>query len=316
MLTHPSPNRRWRWRTRVPLLLAVVLPLALAACGGALDEGGSTSPAPSAVPSPPPLQSVIVTNDLVTGGDQRVAIGIVDAGGVPVPDVSVTVQLWTLPSPGGGTPTAIGAPTAAPYKGDLLKGKGVYVVHQVFAQPGNYQARVIATKGGVTTHTVAAFQVISADTDQVPGVGAGAPKTGNATGDPAKDPSLDTGVPPDDMHYISIAGAIAAHHPFVAYFGSPGFCTSKLCGPQVDVVRSIEGKYHAKGVDFTHVETYLGGHPSDPDLTKAKINPSFDEWHLPSDPWVFVVDRNGKVAARFEGPSTADEIAAVLDHLT
>jgi hypothetical protein len=292
----------------------LALPVALAACGGALDQGSDATPSPAT--SSPALQSTVVSGDLVVGKDQRVAIGILNAAGVPVAGVTVTVQLWTLPGPGAAQPQALGPATNAPYRGELLQGKGVYVVHQTFTQAGTYQARVTASKGGVTANTASAFQVITSDRDPVPGVGAEAPPTNNATGDPSQDPTLDTGVPPDDMHYISIAGAIAAHHPFVAYFGSPGFCTSKLCGPEVDVVKSLESKYRAKGFDFTHVETYKGGRPDNPDVTKATVNPWFDQWHLQTDPWVFVVDRGGKVAARFDGPTSADEISAALDAIS
>src|SRR2546430_12788406 len=129
------------WRRLAPIAWS----LALAACGGGLDQGSGASPSPA--PSTPALQSTVVSSDIVTGRDQRVAIGILNANGVPVPGVNVTVQLFTLPAPGAGQPQALGPAVAAAYKGELLQGKGVYVLHQTFSQPGNYTARVTATKG-------------------------------------------------------------------------------------------------------------------------------------------------------------------------
>ncbi|HEV3231521.1 MAG TPA: hypothetical protein VG245_04635 [Candidatus Dormibacteraeota bacterium] len=292
------------------LLATPLLLLALAAC----DAGGPAGAAPSPSPStkPPPLQSVVVNAQVVAGLDQRIAIGIVNADGVPVPDVEVLVQLQTLPSPGQPARVVAG-PEPAPYRGAGLQGKGVYVVHQTFAQPGLYTALVQASKNGVTTHTRSSFQV--QPTDPTPAVGKPAPRTQNPTAAQADLRTLDTGVPPDDMHYTSVAAAIAAGHVTVVYFGAPGFCTSKLCAPEVQVLQGFEAAYHPRGVDFVHIETYRGGTPDNPDLTKATTNPYFDEWGLTTDPWVFVVDRQGNVAAKFDGPVEADEITPTLDRL-
>jgi hypothetical protein len=81
------------------------------------------------------------------------------------------------------------------------------------------------------------------------------------------------------------------------------------------VLLGFEAAYHPRGVDFVHIETYRGGTPDNPDLTKATTNPYFDEWGLTTDPWVFVVDRQGNVAAKFDGPVEADEITPTLDRL-
>jgi hypothetical protein len=37
------------------------------------------------------------------------------------------------------------------------------------------------------------------------------------------------------------------------------------------------------------------------------------EWGLPTEPYVFVVDGQGKVAAKFEGMAYPDELTAALD---
>jgi hypothetical protein len=292
----------------------MVAPILVAACG---DVASSTSATPS--PSPiPALQAVSASSQIVIGKDQRVAFGILDANGVPVPDVAVTLRLFNLPpgaSSNQGTP--LGPPEPAPYQGDLLQGKGVYVVHQTFDKPGFYSATVHASKGPISTTTTAAFQVLA--TDPTPAVGTAAPRSRNATKDQVTDiATIDTGVPPDDMHYISVADAIAAHHPVVVYFGSPSFCRSKTCGPEVEVVKTLEAKYRSRGIDFVHIETFKGGRPDNTDLSKATTSPWFDEWHLTTDPWVFVVDASGNVAAKFDGPTAPGEIdpalAAVAPH--
>jgi hypothetical protein len=37
-----------------------------------------------------------------------------------------------------------------------------------------------------------------------------------------------------------------------------------------------------------------------------------EEWRLQTEPWIFVVDRNGKVSAKFEGIIALDEVEAAL----
>ena len=36
------------------------------------------------------------------------------------------------------------------------------------------------------------------------------------------------------------------------------------------------------------------------------------EWLLPTEPWTFVVDADGRVAMRFEGLVTVEEVLAAL----
>ncbi|MHB8507941.1 MAG: TlpA family protein disulfide reductase [Candidatus Dormibacteria bacterium] len=281
----------------------------LAGCGEAASPGAAV---PSPTPSIPPLQAAMASSNIVVGKDQRVALGILNGSGVPIPYVTVRVQIVTVPA-AGSAPRPIGSIQDAPYNGgapgqDLLQGKGVYVIHASFETPGFYRAVVDATKDGTSTRTSAAFTV--AASDPTPAVGSQAPATQNATLSQVSDIStIDTGVPPDDMHSISVAGALAAHHPFVVYFGSPGFCVSRTCGPEVEVVKSLESANRQKGVDFIHIETYKGGRPD----AQRSTSPWFDDWKLQSDPWVFVVDRAGIIRAKFESPTGPQEIQPAID---
>jgi hypothetical protein len=305
MAHHPlSGLRKGRWMSALSLASLV-----LAACGGEVQPGAiATSPSAST----PPLQAVMATAEIVFGKDQRVAVGILDTNQVPVPYATVRVQIQSIP-PAGTGPMAVGPVEDAPYNGgspghDILQGKGVYVTHVSFDTPGFYRAVVDASKDGVSTRTTAAFTVYGKD--PTPAVGVRAPATENPTRDQVSDISvIDTGVPPDDMHYTSVAGALGAHHPFLVYFGSPGFCVSRTCGPEVEVVKSLEPTSHPRGVDFIHIETYKGGRPD----AQRTTSPWFDEWKLQSDPWVFVVDRTGIIRAKFEASTGPQEIQSAID---
>jgi hypothetical protein len=283
-----------RWRRA--LLGAAVSLVGMTACGGAV---AGTDSSPSPVASRPPLQSVVASGSsdtcapcVIKGQDRRLAVGILNADGVPVGGgVAVKVQVFLLPA-GGANPTALGPAVNAPYEGTLLQDKGVYVVHQTFDRVGLYNVVVQAAKGSLSSTTTAAFQVI--DSDPAIPVGTPAPRSQNPTeAQVSSIRQIDTNVPPDDMHYTSIASAIGAHHPLVIYFGSPGHCRSKTCAPEVEAVKSLEPAYRPKAVDFVHIETYKGGDPDNTDLSKATLSSTFIEWKLASDPWVIVVDKNG-----------------------
>ena len=289
-------------------LLAIVV---LAGCS--LGGTGTTPKASPSVSTAAALQVIALSAPsdqcapcVVVGKDRRFSMAIIDKDGVPVSGATVKVQLFTVP-PGSGKPQPLGPATDAPYKGALLQDKGVYVIHQTFDTPGIFKVVAQASKGSLATTTEANFQVIPTDPNIA--VGAAAPLSKGPLASEVSDiTTIDTGLPPDDMHYTTIATAVAAHHPVVAFFGSPGFCQSKTCAPEVDVVKVLQKKYQARGVDFVHVETYKGGRPD-----ANTISPDeFNQWKLTTDPWVFVIDRSGLVSAKFDGPATADEIDAFL----
>jgi hypothetical protein len=108
------------------------------------------------------------------------------------------------------------------------------------------------------------------------------------------------------MYEFSVADAIAAGEPFVVTFVTPKLCTSRVCGPTLDVVKSVKADY--PDLRFVHVEPY--------DLTnqtELTTEPWVDEWGLPSEPWVFVVDGEGNVAAKFEVIAGEAELRAAID---
>ena len=75
--------------------------------------------------------------------------------------------------------------------------------------------------------------------------------------------ALTTDVPPDRaLLRESIAGSLAAHKPFVVTFATPRFCTSRVCGPVVDVVQSVARRFSGSGIRFIHVEVYRDNDPT------------------------------------------------------
>jgi hypothetical protein len=295
-----------------------------------------TSPSPAVSPSPnaAALQAVIVSSAsssgpcggvacVVAGPAQRIGFFITEPDGGVVSGATVTAQVFSVAASATGqgqTATALGPEVAAAYHGAGIENanrvinRGVYTITQDLPRAGQYGLVVKATKDAVAATSRASFLVLAAD----PGiaVGTAAPRSKNQTAGEVKDiATIDTGVPPDDMHYISIADAIAAHHPVVAYMGTPGFCQSRTCAPEVAAVKVAEAELRPKGVDFVHVETYAGGRPDNADVSKATLTATFMEWKLDTEPWVILVDKNGNVAAKFSGATGGDEIIAAAAKL-
>ena len=107
------------------------------------------------------------------------------------------------------------------------------------------------------------------------------------------------------MRY-SVAGSLAAHRPFVVTFATPRFCTSRVCGPVVDVVDAVRRRFERRGVRFIHVEVFRANDPS------KGLNRWMREWGLTSEPWTFLVGRDGRVKAEFQGSVSAAELSAAI----
>ncbi|MDQ6749109.1 MAG: hypothetical protein M3010_13520 [Candidatus Dormibacteraeota bacterium] len=295
----------------------------LAACGGPVAEPG-TPASPSAVaPFDVAMVGPINNTDpqcqnqgcLVVGTPQRLSLIVADTSDGShnaLADAMVSVQVLDH-NPGGGD-KPLGPVQVATYHGAGLQdegiNRGVYTASVSFSKPGSYliSARV---RRGAKDATIQTPLAVAANDPGI-AVGSAAPHVKNLlTGDVKDISTIDTAVHPDDMHYITVADAIAARHPTVVYLGTPGFCQSKTCAPEVKAVTALEPTYRPKGVDFVHIETYKGGRPD----AKQTLNPEFSAWKVLSEPWVFLIDRDGNVAARFSGATASDEIQAALDKL-
>ena len=120
-------------------------------------------------------------------------------------------------------------------------------------------------------------------------------------------PVLTTARPPDRalLHH-SVAGSLAAHRPFVLTFATPKFCTSRVCGPVVDVVQAAARRFDSRGIRFIHVEVFQDNNPN------KGYNRWMRQWGLRSEPWVFLVGRDGRIKAEFEGSVSLAELEAAI----
>jgi hypothetical protein len=140
----------------------------------------------------------------------------------------------------------------------------------------------------------------------VPDVGDPAPRIHTpTTGDVERIEEIDTRIPPDTMHNTDFADVLGKE-PIVIVFATPQFCQSRVCGPTVDIVEEVKAKFGDKAA-FIHMEVFNENDPS------KGLRPQLRAFHLPTEPWAFVIDREGRIVARFEGAFGADELTRAVE---
>jgi len=185
--------------------------------------------------------------------------------------------------------------------------QAVFVSHLEVDKPGTYWV-LAEPVGGRKIQAVG--NIVVKPKTEAPDVGEAAFPSDTPTLANSTLKELSTSTKPDPALYrISVANAIKAKKPFVVVFATPKYCTSRTCGPVVDVVSAVRRKHKDSGIDFIHAEIY-----KDNDPTKGE-NTWVREWKLPSEPWTFLVGSDGTVKARFEGTVSVDELNAAVDKL-
>ncbi|MEX2184113.1 MAG: hypothetical protein WEC14_06670 [Chloroflexota bacterium] len=309
--------------THRPLLgIAAVLVMVVAACagapGGASPATSPAGPAAGCEVSPEPAQAdvtawagdqrptvypqIIDPGGTLSCGPNRLMFSFLDASSVPIasPDRSVQVALYDL-----GRDAEAPAVTAEGRFIWAIEGQvGIYVADVDLPTAGLWGAEFTTAVADAAPEIIRVpFDVRAART--VIGVGDRAPASDTPTlddvgGDVAR---LSTDEDPVEAFYTtSIAEAVAAKEPFVVAFATPKFCATAQCGPTLDRLKPIAAAH--PGVTFINVEPYqlqdVDGQLQ-PVLTDGQLTPATatDEWRLPSEPWVFVVDRDGIVRGSF-----------------
>jgi hypothetical protein len=249
-------------------------------------------------------------NLFVTAGRVELAFSFLDEQGDPEPVMDAVGEFLPIP---GEEPAHEHTEAHPP-----SEGRGVYVARGVvFDRPGFWQVEATAHFGGGDVQTgTAAFEVL--EEAQVPGVGERAPRTENLTVDSdAPEEAIDSRagtegeIPDPELHETTIAEAIEAGRPALVVFATPVFCLSQFCGPVTDMVAELASDY-ADRAAFIHVEIWR-------DHQKGTINDAATEWLFRNDnltePWVFLIGRDGRIAARWDNVATREEIEPLLRQL-
>lgn len=293
--------------------------------GSAAAAACPSTPSPETVPEgwdvssqrPSVYPQIINPSGAVACGSTRLMFSFLDAENVPVatPDRTVEVALFDL----GADPAAPILTGPARFIWAVEPTVGVYVFDAELPTAGSWGAEFRTAVGGAAPEAIRMLfevQPVSA----VIGVGDRAPATDTPTladvGGDVRRISTDA-APVEAFYETSVADALAANEPFVVVFATPKFCATAQCGPTLDRVKPIAAAH--PDVTFINVEPYqlesvdgqlqpvLTGEP--PALTPA---PATEAWRLLSEPWVFVVDRDGVVTASFMLIFSEEELEAAV----
>jgi hypothetical protein len=316
---------------RLPLLLLVALAL-LAGCGGGSDAKDPAAQVPAAGGVRAKVraaQQVTAADFPATGG--RTLQQVADAAGTAGPELGMASSIFTVgqdrvafgiiddhsgfvygktavyvaPSPDQPAQGPFPAPadvliTQGRYRSKQAATEAdpfaaVYAAQIPFKQPGDYSILAVTKVGGKNLAAPGQIKVIARADDRIPGVGDPAPKVktdtlGSARGDVA---SIDTRVPPSDMHAKSFADVVG-RKPVALLFATPQLCQSRVCGPVVDVALQMKAKYGDR-FEFIHQEVYENNDPN------KGLREPLRRFNLPTEPWLFVVGKDGRITARLEG---------------
>jgi hypothetical protein len=316
--------------TSVAVLLTCAL---LAGCGGDDSSSGDQPPPPAKAenfPKPGGKSLTELLNEVggsgpvlapsgleLRTGTQRFGFALFSRSREQITDASVAVYV----APAGGGPAK--GPYLARYESLSIKpqfesrqtasdpdaARSIYTAQIPFDKPGKYEVLGIARLGGKlvpATTPMPGVEVKKKAGDPIPAVGTRPPRIHTPTeadvgGDVA---SIDTRLPPSSMHDDDFADVLGKK-PVVLLFATPQLCQSRVCGPVVDVAEQVKASA-GDDVAFIHMEVYR-----DNRIDKG-IRPQMAAFNLRSEPWLFVFDRSGKVAARIEGAYSDRELEQAI----
>jgi protein SCO1/2 len=276
---------------------------------------------PSAGPTVGALRVELVSSSVWSGGASPVILAVYE-GDRRVDDLSADVRVQLTTTLGGAT----GSPVAAV----AVKPPGVaevsYVATVDIPTPGWWRLEITVSRAGAASATSTSVAVL--DPGGTAALGGPAPAVRTPTlddvGGDVREVSTDP-TPDLRMYRTSTVDALAAHQAFVLVIDSTRFRTSPACGKALEMVSYFLDRWPS--VAFLHLEPfeyalmsdtpYLQGTLSDPTLVPASAawGIGADPWPATSQPWIFVVDGNGLIRAKYQGvvgSADVDVIVAML----
>lgn len=259
-------------------------------------------------------------------GPNRLPIGIIQDGSpVNDPAAQVTLRFFDLAKdPNGANP--LGDATATYYGAGLPA--AVYVANFDFPTAGNWGVEVQVLRAGMTEPSVSRLQLAVSERAIAPKVGDAAVVADTLTPTSVSDTSQL--VSSNDvnlaLYQVNLRDALASQRPVALLFATPGFCRTAVCGPSLQVFAQLQQQFGAD-VDFIHSEIYRfpfsdsfaqqndifqqamrEGRALTDAERKVGVSDAYYAWGLQSEPWLFLIDRNGVIVKRYEGGLTIEEL--------
>lgn len=280
--------------------------LVFQACGG----GGTGAGEPSEPESAPELEGLLATTDLSVGSNRIAFLLQTPEKLITLPQVTVSSTYF----PGGGSDSIAGETVVASFHLWPFGTRGNYVTEMSFDRAGRWEleARVQESENVLLSTRI---PITVKDASFTPVVGSVPPMVRNKTIDDVETLAQMTAGPrPDpELYQLTIEEAVASGQPLVLVMSSPGFCTSPTCGPQVDTVHDLKEIYRGQA-NFIHVEVYDNPEDIQEDLSQGRYSPVVEAWGLTqkegylNESWVFILDKSGRIAYKYEGYASLGEL--------
>ena len=285
---------------------AVLGALAVALLTVACSPEPTPTPTATATSEMQEWQPILGTTELRTG-TQRVAFLLASGSAlVRMPEATVTTTYLDG--------DAAGETATAQFHEWPFGTRGSYVTQLTFSQAGTWRLDIEGEGGEAMLDVQVDEESIVRDIGQI-GLFSDTKTLDSAGGDISR---ITSHYRPDPALYgISIAESLFSGRPTVVVFASPAFCTTATCGPQVETVTELREAY-PDAADYIHVEVYDNPHEIQGDLTKGVLSPVLAEWgideveHYRNESWTFVIGADARIAERFEGYATFEELEAAL----
>jgi hypothetical protein len=323
-------------RRRLPAPLAAallpVLVLVAAGCGSSEKSSSPNPPPASAKPQDfpsgtgrtydnfrsryPEQLSIGIGASVMRQGSNRIPFLILDKGARPISNAPVA--LYTVRNDG----TGVRGPFVA--REQPFDIKPAYLSRTTQSDPDQQKKFFVADVPFKGKQPQAVFALVRQDGRLVaaspsplgakleypkppPDVGEKAISVHTDTVEDVSDVSkLTTRVPPaTDMLQDDLADVLGKK-PIVFIVATPALCQSRVCGPDVDVAEQVKAEVGGD-VAFIQQEVY-----KDNQVNKG-LRPQLIKWRLASEPWIFVIDRTGRIAARIEGAVSVPELRAAVE---
>jgi hypothetical protein len=259
-------------------------------------------------------------------GENRYPFGIFERDGTQVPDAEVALYYARVPTPKPGAKSktgnkgqaakaearALDEPAIGPFPASIESlatqpafraqttsedpdaASVVYSTAIDFPGNGEWGLAALIEHDGEMKATLLPSATVGEFTS-IPRPGERAPKIHTPTaadvgGDLSK---ITTRIPPDTQNKVDYA-EVLGKEPILLLFATPQFCQSRVCGPVVDVAEQAKQEDGDKAA-FIHMEIYNDNDPGN------GVRPQVRAFHLPSEPWLFAIDRHGVVRDSVEG---------------
>ncbi len=308
---------------------AVSAALLVGGCGSSDPSSTSSTPSASDFPSVQGKsldqlltsvdqdQSIAVapTGSVYETGKNRFAFGIFNVDNTPVENAEVAV--YAQPASGGraegpfpATWESLATDTkyeAKSTRTDPDAAQGLYVTNLPLDQKGAWNLVIVTKDGDKLSSARVNTSLIVGKPNAIPQVGEKAVDMHTLTAADVHGQvgEIDTRDPHDDMHAVDLHD-ILGKKPVVLLFATPALCQSRVCGPVVDIADQVEHEPEGKGVDFIHQEIY-----NDNNANKG-LRPQVLDYGLRTEPWLFVIDKQGVVSTRIEGAFDLEELRAAV----